>query len=132
VPLSSRAVDILSEMEALRSDANPFVFPGTKAGRPLSSMALEMLLRRMNIDATVHGFRSTFRTWAGDCTTHPREVAELALAHAVGNEVERSYNRGSALERRRLLMQLWADFLGQSALAEPTDLAAERARRQVG
>jgi integrase len=112
VPLSSRALEILAEMQTLRTAANPFVFPGTKAGKGLSPMALEMLMRRMKVEnATPHGFRATFRTWAGDCTSHPREVAELALAHAVGNEVERSYNRGTALERRRALMQQWADFL---------------------
>ena len=87
-----------------------YVFPGTKAGKPLSTMALGMLLRRKRPADTVHGFRSTFRDWAGDCTTFPREIVEEALAHQVGSEVERSYRRGDALEKRRLLMQAWADY----------------------
>ena len=128
VPLSTRAINILTEMEMLRADSSPFVFPGTKAGRPLSSMALEMLMRRMKSEFTVHGFRATFRTWAGDCTTHPREVAELALAHAVGNEVERSYNRGTALERRRVLMNQWSAFVG----GDTADLIALEPRYASG
>jgi integrase len=77
----------------------------------LSNMAMEMLLRRMNVEgATVHGFRSAFRDWAGDKTTFPREVAEAALAHAVGNETEAAYRRSDALDRCRLLIAAWAAF----------------------
>ena len=108
VPLSRRAVAILSELEATR--ASEFVFPGLKRGSPLSSMALEMTMRRMKADATVHGFRSTFRDWAGECTSFPREVAEAALAHLVGDSVERAYRRGDALQKRRELMSAWASF----------------------
>ncbi len=75
-------------------------------------MAMAMVLRRMKVeDVTVHGFRSSFRDWAGDCTTVPREVAEAALAHVEGDETEQAYRRGDALEKRRKLMQAWADFL---------------------
>ena len=111
VPLSTRAVAILKEMEAVRQgDAQP-LFPGRR-GRPLSAMAMEMLLRRMEIeDATVHGFRSSFRDWAAEETPFAREIAEAALAHVVGDATERAYRRGDALERRRQLMQAWADFL---------------------
>ena len=91
------------------------VFPGTKPGRPLSVMALEMVLRRMKVDVTVHGFRSAFRDWAGERTHFPREVAEAALAHLVGDAVERAYRRGDALEKRRELMDAWANFLEQQA-----------------
>ena len=73
-------------------------------------MALEMVLRRMQQPVTVHGFRSTFRDWAGDCTTFPREIVEEALSHRVGNAVERAYRRGDAIEKRRQLMQAWATF----------------------
>ena len=75
-------------------------------------MALDMLLRRMDVDVTVHGFRSSFRDWAREETSFPREVAEAALAHTVGNAIERAYRRGDALEKRRRLMDAWAEFVG--------------------
>lgn len=72
---------------------------------------MEMLLRRMNAgDITVHGFRSAFRDWCGEATNYPREVAEAALAHSVGDAVERAYRRGDALEKRRSLMEAWANY----------------------
>jgi integrase len=75
-------------------------------------MAMAMLLRRMGRDnITVHGFRSSFRDWAGDETHFPREVAEAALAHVVGDEAEQAYRRGDALAKRRALMQAWADYI---------------------
>jgi integrase len=75
-------------------------------------MALEMVLRRMDIqDATVHGFRSAFRDWCGEETHFPREIAEAALAHVIGDKAERAYRRGDALEKRRALMSEWAVFL---------------------
>jgi integrase len=78
-------------------------------------MAMEMLLRRMSVEATVHGFRSSFRDFVGERTEFPREVAEAALAHTVGNATERAYRRGDALEKRRELMKVWADFCADSA-----------------
>lgn len=111
VPLSGAAMAMLQE---LKSDGE-FVFPGTKEGKPLSNMSMEMVLRRMKIeDCTVHGFRSSFRDWCGEMTEFPREIAEQALAHVVGNEVERAYRRGDALEKRRELMTAWARFLSES------------------
>ena len=100
VPLSDRAVEIIIIMgEAKVSD---FVFPGHRAGRPLSVMALEMVLRRMGVEnATVHGFRSAFRDWAGNETLFARELAEHALAHVVGDKAEQAYRRSDALARRR-------------------------------
>ena len=110
VPLGVRALEILSEMEKVRQ--GEFVFPGQSKGRPLSVMAMEMALRRMKVtDATVHGFRSSFRDWCGECTQFPRELAEAALAHTVGDAVERAYRRGDALERRRALMDAWTAFV---------------------
>ena len=113
VPLSQRALEIV---KLARTGANSsFVFPGMKEGKPLSTMSMEMLLRRMQIrNATVHGFRSSFRDWAGECTEFPRELAEAALAHVVGDEVERAYRRGDALSRRRTLMDAWAHHLSPS------------------
>ena len=109
VPLSGRAIAILNEAEKARR--GKFIFPGQRGDQPLSDMALTMLLRRMNVGAaTVHGFRSSFRDWAGEVTSFSREIAEAALAHTIGDKVERAYRRGDALEQRRKLMQAWADF----------------------
>jgi integrase len=111
VPLSARALEILARAETMRGDPD-YVFPGRRPKAPLSNMAMEMLLRRMGREETVHGFRSSFRDWAGEMTTYPREIAEQALAHTVGDEVERAYRRGDALERRRELMKAWAAYVG--------------------
>lgn len=95
---------------------NAYVFPGARKGKPLSSMVLAMVLRRMNIaGATVHGFRSSFRDWAGDETSFARELAEQALAHVVGDTTENAYRRGDALEKRRELMEAWGRYLGEIA-----------------
>jgi integrase len=109
VPLSDRALGILRALEAQRGK-NPFVFAGRRQ-RPLSNMALAMLLRRMNIDVTAHGFRTSFRTWCSDVAHAEFEVAEQCLSHRIGSAVSRAYNRTSMLERRRPLMQAWADFV---------------------
>jgi integrase len=106
VPLSDRTVEILTTMASSRTSA--YVFSGAQPGRPLSNMALEMVLRRAQVDATVHGFRSAFRDWAGERTEFAREIAEAALAHLVGDQVERAYRRGDALDKRRNLMTAWA------------------------
>ncbi len=109
VALSSAATAILEPLYKAR--ISDWVFPGQKHNRPLSGMAMEMLLRRMRVtDATPHGFRSTFRDWCGDETNFPREVAEAALAHSVGSAVEQAYRRSDALEKRRQLMNSWADY----------------------
>jgi integrase len=110
VPLCPRAQAIVREMAGGKRGA--FVFPGSKSDAPLSEMALELQLRRMNAKPyTVHGFRSSFRDWVGETTSFPRELAEAALSHTVGNLVERSYRRGDALQRRREMMDAWEDFL---------------------
>jgi integrase len=107
VPLSDPAVAILEEMGAAKT--SEFVFPGAKPRRPLSVMALEMVLRRMKVEnVTVHGFRSAFRDWAGNETAFPRELAEHALAHVIGDRAEQAYRRSDALVRRRELMTSWA------------------------
>jgi integrase len=87
------------------------VFAGLKQGKSLSNMAFLMLLRRMGLDdLTAHGFRSTFRDWAAECTNYPSEIAEMALAHVVSNKVEAAYRRGDLFEKRRQLMSAWATF----------------------
>ena len=87
------------------------VFPGQTRSKPLSNMATEMVLRRMKVeDATVHGFRSSFRDWAGNVSNFPREVTETALAHVIGDKAEQAYRRGDALEKRRKLMEAWAAY----------------------
>ena len=109
MPLTNRMLAILDEAEKARS--GPFIFPNARGNQPLSEMALEMLMRRLNAKpATVHGFRSAFRDWAGETTNFPQELAEQALAHQVGDAVELAYRRGDALERRRALMEAWSAF----------------------
>ena len=110
VPLCDRALAILVEAQAL-SDGSPFVFPGTRVGKPLSDMTLSKLMRDLGLDAVPHGFRTSFRNWAGECTNAPREVMELSLAHTVRNKVEAAYNRTDLFERRRTLMEQWASYL---------------------
>jgi integrase len=103
VPLSDTALTALEAMAPLRDDkAGGWVFPGGQVGKRLSNMAMVMLLRRMKRpDLTVHGFRSTFRDWAAESTNHPREVAEQALAHVLGDKVEAAYPPRDLFEKRR-------------------------------
>jgi integrase len=111
IPLSRAAVALLSRLGTHASGGDGFVFPGAKPGRPLSEMAIRRLLERMQrTDITRHGFRSTFRDWCAEATNYPRELAEAALAHALRDKVEAAYQRGDLLERRRRLMEEWADF----------------------
>lgn len=125
VPLSAPALAMLTELNDTRTDeTSGFVFPGQKPGRPLSGMAFEMLMRRMEVGAlTVHGFRSAFRDWAGDETSFPREVAEQALAHRIGDATERAYRRADALERRRKLMEAWAEYCTAAPVGNVVQLA---------
>ena len=110
VPLAVEALGLLSGLP--REDANPYLFMGAVAHRGLSLSALHRVLRSMRPDLTVHGFRSSFRDWAAETTSHSSEVVEMALAHAVGSRVEAAYRRGDLLEKRRALMSEWAKFLG--------------------
>jgi integrase len=122
VPLSDAVLALLNQLPR----QNEFLFPGARPDKPLSNMSMQMCLRRMQLGHyTVHGFRSSFRDWCGEMTSFPREIAEQALAHAVGNEVERAYRRGDALEKRRELMEAWVGFLSTAATDWP-QLSAER------
>jgi integrase len=114
VPLSRRVLAVLKKLDTART--GEYVFSGRRPGKPLSGMAMEMILRRMKADnTTVHGFRSSFRDWCGEVSTFPREVAEAALAHVAGDETERAYRRGDALEKRRALMEAWANHCERKA-----------------
>ncbi|QBR71886.1 integrase [Beijerinckiaceae bacterium] len=111
VPLSDRAIEILKEVKPLANGEAGLVFPGLRHGKPLSDMSLTAVLRRMKVNSTCHGFRSTFRDWAGDHTVFQREIVEAALAHVVGDKAEQAYRRGDALQKRRALMAAWASYL---------------------
>ena len=108
VPLSDRALEILRSVP--REAGNDHLFPGRIAGRGLGHVSFHYLLDRMGVDVTVHGFRSSFRDWAAEQTSFAHEVAEQALAHAVGDTVTRAYRRTDLFEKRRQLMQAWAKF----------------------
>lgn len=108
-------------MKLLRSQRNSvgvdciYLFPSptrrdSERGAPLSDMTLTAVLRRLEVDAVPHGFRSTFRDWCAEQTEYPNEVAEMALAHTVGNKVEAAYRRGDLLDKRKRLMQDWSDY----------------------
>ena len=109
VPLTDEMLTIIEPLRAMQSD---YVFEGQKRNKPLSNMAMLMLLRRMQVeDVTVHGFRSTFRDWASEAANARREVAEMSLAHKVGSDVERAYSRSDLLEKRRALMERWSLYV---------------------
>jgi len=123
VPLTGRAFEIVAELAKYSSGPSDFVFPGQRDSRPLSNMAPAMVIRRMSSQdgapaqwegITPHGFRSSFRDWCAEETSYPRWVAEKALAHTIGNETERAYQRGDLLKRRRELMSAWDSFCAPS------------------
>ena len=111
VPLAPAALAVIKRA-ATPVDGGPFVFPGRRQGRPLSNMALLMVLRRLGrTDITAHGFRSSFRDWAAERTSVPRVVAEAALAHVIPDKVEAAYFRSDLFDQRRDLMTSWATFV---------------------
>ncbi len=120
IPLSRRAAQILTQRKS-KADGEPWIFPGAREGKPLSNMAMLELLRGMGTldedgaPATVHGFRSTFRQWCAEHTEYPREVAEHALAHRLPDKVEAAYQRSTLVEKRKGLMEDWAQFLSAPA-----------------
>jgi integrase len=127
VPLSPRAIEILDEMYAVRE--SDFIFAGRGAGRPLGAAAFAQLLQRMGHgDVTIHGFRSTFRDWAGERTSFPKELAEMSLAHLVGSDVERAYARSDLFEKRRKLLESWAQYCAKPNGAGAVVPIAGRAR----
>jgi len=118
VPLSSSALKILKALP--KGKGAELIFSSDKGGQ-LSDMALTAVLRRMKVDAVPHGFRSTFRDWAGEISTFPSELAEQALAHVLASKVEAAYRRGDALEKRREMMSAWASFCTEIKGMSPAD-----------
>jgi len=112
VPLSARALEILHEARGLSKGAG-LVFPSAQ-GRTIGDNTVSKLLRNLGIEAVPHGFRSSFRDWAAECTDAPSEVCELALAHVNSNRVEAAYRRTDLFERRRVLMEEWSAFVQES------------------
>lgn len=110
VPLSDAALDVLKRARVHKNDDNDLVFPGTRHGKPMSDMTLTKICRDAEVDAVPHGFRSSFRDWVSEETDFDRDVAEMALAHTIANPVEAAYRRGKLLQKRRKLMNLWADY----------------------
>ena len=113
VPLSKRAIAVLREAKGL-GDGTGLVFPGTKAGKPLSDMTLSKLVKELGFLADIHGFRTSFRTWTQERTNYPREIAEAALAHKIKDKAEAAYARSKLLEKRAKMMQAWSNYLTQA------------------
>ena len=116
IPLSHQALALITTLPSVKG--NSFVFPGMKPSRPLSNMSLLQFMRGLGYGPSgdkgnyvPHGFRSSFRDWTGEVTSYPRDVAEMALAHAIENKVEAAYRRGDLFEKRRAMMQEWADYI---------------------
>lgn len=114
VPLAPRSLEILQICKQI-SQGNRYIF--STRDRPLSNMSMAAVLKRMSVQVTVHGFRSTFRDWVAEETDHSHEVAEMALAHTISNRVEAAYRRGDLLERRRRLMEQWDDYCTSSCIS---------------
>ena len=125
VPLSDAALKLLNDLP--RGDASDCVFPNTK-GSALSDAAMTVMLRRMGHTITAHGFRSTFRDWAGETTAYPREVIEHALAHQLKDKAEAAYARGTLFDKRRRLMDDWARYC-ETILADDTNIVSIKKRR---
>jgi integrase len=110
VPLSGAALSLLKEIKLTHHADSDLVFPGRKKGSNISDMTMSAVLKRMDLKVVPHGFRSTFRDWAAECTNYPRDVAEMALAHAIGDKVEAAYRRGDLFEKRTRMMADWGAF----------------------
>jgi integrase len=117
VPLSAPALTLLRKLEAVRM--GDFLFPGQRPGKPLSNMSMAMVLRRMKLEATPHGFRASFRTWAAEMTTFPEPVVEMALAHTIEDRTVAAYQRGDLFDRRAKLMDAWAGYVAGAARVVP-------------
>ena len=131
VPLSDAAVKIVKRMQR-DGDGSPWLFPGAREGRPLSNMAMLELVRGMGTKnaggepVTVHGFRSSFRQWAAEQTSYPREVAEHALAHRLPDKVEAAYQRSTMVDKRRALMVDWAAYVSSRPRRNQASTARSR------
>ena len=106
----------MNVLRRVKGADSPYIFPAERGGQ-LTDMAISQLVRRMKVETTAHGLRSTFRDWVSECTSYPHEVAEKALAHQIPSAVERAYRRGALLDKRRRLMSDWCRFLEEGAPA---------------
>ena len=151
VPLSQPALKLLKGLQVMSTGPNSYLFPGAKQDKPLSQMVMLMLLRRMNpgpedlphrkpfrwrdartgLPITPHGFRSTFREWAGETTGHPRDVVEAALAHVIAGKTEAAYARGDLFAKRALLMEDWAAYC-EPAVEDVGMVVPDDRKRQAG
>lgn len=111
VPLPDRCLEILKQAEPLKHPDSDTIFPGTRAGKPLSDVTLSKLLKELGIDAVPHGFRTSFRMWAAEKSGFPHQVCEFALSHVIDNKAEAAYNRSDLFDQRRALMGDWQTFL---------------------
>ncbi len=121
VPLSSAALDVIRRALGYREARSELVFPGQRGGKPLSDMTLTKICRDMEVPAVPHGFRSSFRDWVAEETDFDGDIAEMALAHAIGNKVEAAYRRGNLLEKRKALMEAWGQYCVTSQKREGRD-----------
>jgi integrase len=126
VPLPDRAVEILRDLPRIRGEHH--VFPGAKKGAGLSNMSMLELLRGMRPGLTVHGFRSTFKTWASEATNHPNIVSEAALAHTIPDKVEAAYRRGELFDKRRRLMKDWSTYCVRPPVEKAANVTPIRGR----
>ena len=110
VPLGKHCLEILCAASKLSPPTSNFIF-ASHDGQQLSNMSMLMMLRRLRPNYKVHGFRSSFKDWAVEQTDYPNELSEQALGHTIGNQVERAYRRTNQLEKRRILMSEWSDFI---------------------
>ena len=124
VPLTKAALAVLHKVRAITEKiggavaASNLLFPNDLTGEALSESGMSAVLKRMGQDVTVHGFRSTFRDWAGELSNFPSDLAELALSHTVGSKVEQAYRRGTGFQKRRVMAEAWASYCGASKAAE--------------
>jgi integrase len=127
VPLAPRSIEILREAKA---DGGEYIFPGRRAGTALSSNVMIEVMKRIGITGvTVHGFRSSFRDWVSDSTAFSGEVAEIALAHVVGDETERAYRRGDMLAKRFALAEAWSSFLAKPSIKDDAKVISIGAKK---
>ena len=128
IPLTDRALEILSDLESVKLSHNEHIFPGNVKAKPLSNMAMAMQFRRMQLGKfTIHGFRSSFRDWASEQTSFPHETCEHALAHRISDKAEAAYRRGDQFEKRRQLMEAWARHCEPATSANVVQLRKESA-----
>ena len=113
IPLPARCIEILNLARQI-SKGSKYIFEGTQANKPLSENTFNKLIKELNLDVHVHGFRTSFRTWTQEKTNYPREIAETALAHSLKDKSEAAYARSDLLEKRAEMMEAWAQFINSS------------------